>query len=68
MRIVDPRLHTSNNTAFVCHVGYEVTADVVHRLADGIDPAIIIITTTEAAGLPVREPRCMGIAWSGENC
>jgi cation diffusion facilitator family transporter len=34
-------------TAFICHVGYEVTADVVHRLADGIDPAVI--TTAEAA-------------------
>jgi cation diffusion facilitator family transporter len=34
-------------TAFICHVGYEVTKDVVHRLADGIDPDII--TTAEAA-------------------
>ena len=25
-------------TAFICHVGYEVTSDVVHRLADGVDP------------------------------
>jgi divalent metal cation (Fe/Co/Zn/Cd) transporter len=28
-------------------VGYEVTADVMHRLADGIDPGVI--TTAEAA-------------------
>jgi cation diffusion facilitator family transporter len=34
-------------TAFICHVGYEVTKDVVHRLADGVDPDII--TTAEAA-------------------
>jgi cation diffusion facilitator family transporter len=34
-------------TAFICHVGYEVTADVVRRLADGVDPAVI--TTAEAA-------------------
>ena len=34
-------------TAFICHVGYEVTSDVVHRLADGIDPGVI--TTAEAA-------------------
>lgn len=33
-------------TAFICHVGYEVTKDVVHRLADGADPAVI--TTAEA--------------------
>lgn len=35
-------------TAVICHVGYEVTADVVHRLADGIDPSVI--TTAEYAG------------------
>ena len=34
-------------TAFICHVGYEVTKDVVNRLADGIDPEVI--TTAEAA-------------------
>jgi divalent metal cation (Fe/Co/Zn/Cd) transporter len=34
-------------TAFICHVGYQVTTDVVHRLADGVDPTII--TTAEAA-------------------
>ncbi len=34
-------------TGFICHVGFEVTRDVVHRLADGIDPHVI--TTAEAA-------------------
>ncbi len=34
-------------TLFICHVGYQVTKDVVHRLADGIDPAVI--TAAEAA-------------------
>jgi cation diffusion facilitator family transporter len=28
-------------TAFICHVGYEVTTDVTRRLADGIDPEVI---------------------------
>jgi cation diffusion facilitator family transporter len=28
-------------TVFICHVGYEVTADVMHRLADGVDPDLI---------------------------
>ena len=27
-------------TAFICHAGYEVTADVMHRLADGVDPDV----------------------------
>ena len=34
-------------TLFICHVGYEVTKDVVHRLADGVDPAVV--TSAEAA-------------------
>ena len=34
-------------TLFICHVGWEVTADVVHRLADGVDPDLI--TSAEAA-------------------
>ena len=34
-------------TMFICHVGWEVTADVVHRLADGVDPEVI--TAAEAA-------------------
>jgi len=34
-------------TAFICHVGYEVTADVLRRLADGVDPDVI--TRAEAA-------------------
>jgi cation diffusion facilitator family transporter len=34
-------------TLFICHVGYEVTKDVGHRLADGIDPDVI--TRAEAA-------------------
>jgi cation diffusion facilitator family transporter len=34
-------------TLFICHVGYEVTKDVVHRLADCVEPEVI--TTAEAA-------------------
>jgi cation diffusion facilitator family transporter len=34
-------------TVFICHVGFEVTADVVHRLADGVAPAVI--ASAEAA-------------------
>ena len=36
-------------TLFICHVGYEVTADVVRRLADGVDPGIIT-SAEQAAG------------------
>jgi divalent metal cation (Fe/Co/Zn/Cd) transporter len=34
-------------TAFICHVGFQVTADVVRRMADGVDSAVI--KTAEAA-------------------
>jgi cation diffusion facilitator family transporter len=36
-------------TGFICHVGYEVTMDVGHRLADGVDPEVIT-TAEDAAG------------------
>jgi len=39
-------------TAFICHVGYEVTSDVVHRLADGIDPEVIHTAETAAGSVP----------------
>jgi len=35
-------------TLFICHVGYQVTVDVVHRLADGADPGIITSAETAA--------------------
>jgi cation diffusion facilitator family transporter len=37
-------------TLFICHVGYEVTGDVVHRLADGVDPGIVP-SAENAAGM-----------------
>jgi len=39
-------------TAFICHVGYRVTKDVVHRLADGVDPDIIATAETAAGSVP----------------
>jgi len=39
-------------TAFICHVGYEVTKDVVHRLADGIDPEVIAKAEAAAGSVP----------------
>ena len=42
-------------TGFICHVGWEVTSDVVHRLLDGVDPEVI--TTAEAVASDVAEVR-----------
>ena len=38
-------------TAFICHVGWEVTKDVVHRLADGVDPEVITAAEAAAGGV-----------------
>lgn len=38
-------------TAFICHVGYEVTTDVTRRLADGIDPEVIHAAETAAGSV-----------------
>jgi divalent metal cation (Fe/Co/Zn/Cd) transporter len=39
-------------TAFICHVGYKVTTEVIHRLADGVDPAVIAAAEAEAGSVP----------------
>jgi cation diffusion facilitator family transporter len=39
-------------TAFICHVGYEVTKDVLHRLADGVDPDVITQAEAAAGSVP----------------
>jgi cation diffusion facilitator family transporter len=39
-------------TAFICHVGYEVTADVLRRLADGVDPDVITRAEAAAGSVP----------------
>lgn len=54
-------------TVVICHVGYEVTGDVVHRLADGVDPSVI--TTAESAagsvpGVPHAQARAR---WTGRT-
>jgi len=38
-------------TVFICHVGYEVTADVARRLADGIDPGVIAAAEAAAGSV-----------------
>jgi cation diffusion facilitator family transporter len=39
-------------TAVICHVGYQVTADVVRRLADGVDPSVITTAESAAGSVP----------------
>ena len=39
-------------TAFICHVGYEVTSDVLRRLADGVEPEVITRAEAAAGSVP----------------
>jgi cation diffusion facilitator family transporter len=39
-------------TAVICHVGYDVTADVARRLADGVDPSVITEAESAAGSVP----------------
>lgn len=39
-------------TIFICHVGYEVTADVMRRLADGVEPDVITRAEAAAGSVP----------------
>jgi divalent metal cation (Fe/Co/Zn/Cd) transporter len=39
-------------TAFICHVGYEVTTEVMHRLADGVEPDVIARAEAAAGSVP----------------
>jgi cation diffusion facilitator family transporter len=39
-------------TGFICHVGWEVTTDIGHRLLDGVDPDIVTTAETAAATVP----------------
>jgi cation diffusion facilitator family transporter len=36
-------------TAFICHVGWEVSSDIAHRLLDGVDPAVVTVAEAAAA-------------------
>jgi divalent metal cation (Fe/Co/Zn/Cd) transporter len=54
-------------TAFICHVGWEVTSDVVHRLMDGIDPAIIHQAETAAAAVPGVVHAHARARWTGRT-
>ena len=52
-------------TAFICHVGYEVTADVVRRLADSVDPDLLTTVETTAGAVPGIEHAHARARWTG---
>ncbi len=54
-------------TAFICHVGYEVTTDVVHRLADGIDASVITAAESAAGSVPGVQHAHARARWTGRT-
>jgi cation diffusion facilitator family transporter len=54
-------------TGFICHVGYEVTADIAHRLLDGVDPGVIATAETIAAAIPGVQHAHARARWTGRT-
>ena len=54
-------------TAFICHVGHEVTKDVVHRLADGVDPEVITTAKAAAGSVPGVVHAHARARWTGRT-
>jgi cation diffusion facilitator family transporter len=54
-------------TAFICHVGWEVTADIAHRLLDGVDPEIVTTAETAAAAVPGVVHAHARARWTGRT-
>lgn len=54
-------------TAFICHVGWEVTADVTRRLADGVDPEVIRAAEAAAGSVPGVVHAHARARWTGRT-
>jgi cation diffusion facilitator family transporter len=54
-------------TGFICHVGWEVTSDIAHRLLDGVDPEIITTAETTAAAVPGVMHAHARARWTGRT-
>jgi cation diffusion facilitator family transporter len=54
-------------TGFICHVGWEVSSDIAHRLMDGIDPDILTTAETVAAEVPGVRHAHARARWTGRT-
>ena len=54
-------------TGFICHVGWEVTTDVAHRLLDGVEPAVIQTAESIAAQVPAVIHAHARARWAGRT-
>ena len=54
-------------TGFICHVGWEITADIADRLLDGVDPEIIATAEAVATGVPGLTHAHARARWTGRT-
>ena len=54
-------------TAFICHIGYEVTKDMIHRLMDGIDPAELAAAQNAASAVDGVQSATVRGRWMGRS-
>ena len=54
-------------TAFICHVGYDVTRDMLARLMDGLDPADLDAAQAAAAAVPGIRSAAVRGRWTGRT-
>ena len=54
-------------TIVICHVGYQVTADVVRRLAEGVDPSVITTAESAAGSVPGVQHAHARARWTGRT-
>src|ERR1700712_4476907 len=52
-------------TGFICHVGWEVSTEIMHRLMDGVDPEIITAAEQIAAEVPGVRHAHARARWTG---
>lgn len=54
-------------TGFICHVGWEVSSDIGHRLLDGVDPEVIATAEQVAAEAPGVRHAHARARWTGRT-
>jgi len=54
-------------TLFICHVGWEVTTDIGHRLLDGVDPGVLTAAEHAAATVPGVRHAHARARWTGRT-
>lgn len=54
-------------TGFICHVGYEVTTDLLHHLMDGIEPDVLESSERAATAVPGVEHAHVRARWMGRS-